>query len=200
MAISDPLPAYRLGLTSALVEAGFVVEDPEDLLAWAADPGLRVILISIALSEDEALAVRLRRRAPELVLVALVDETTAKSYAEALQMGATGAVGRDDEPEAVVKVVKAALENQTLLPTEVARALAAASPLNSKASGLSEREVAWLRMLAKGISVGKLAEQHSYSEREMSRLLRNLYRRMGAENRVEAIVKAARWGLLDQEP
>jgi len=42
-----------------------------------------------------------------------------------------------------------------------------------------------------------LAEQVGYSEREMFRLLGELYRRLGAANRSEALDKAARLGVFD---
>ena len=64
---------------------------------------------------------------------------------------------------------------------------------------ISPWEVHWLQMLANGATVADVARDASYSEREMFRLLNRLYRAMGARNRVEAIVMAARAGLLNSD-
>jgi DNA-binding NarL/FixJ family response regulator len=54
----------------------------------------------------------------------------------------------------------------------------------------SSREIGWLRDLANGVSVGRIAEGAGYSERMMFRLLRDLYARLGARNRTEALMLA----------
>jgi DNA-binding CsgD family transcriptional regulator len=60
----------------------------------------------------------------------------------------------------------------------------------------SRREMEWLRQLASGTTVAKLADGAGYSERAMFRLLRDLYQRMGAQNRTEALLKARQRGWL----
>ncbi|MDQ3641282.1 MAG: hypothetical protein M3450_07420 [Actinomycetota bacterium] len=58
-------------------------------------------------------------------------------------------------------------------------------------------EVGWLQTLARGATVARLAGEVGYSEREMFRILSNLYQRMGVVSRTEALVQAAQWGLLE---
>ena len=53
-----------------------------------------------------------------------------------------------------------------------------------------------LRELARGTTVGRLAADVGYSERMMFRLLRELYARLGAGNRTDALVKAQAKGWL----
>ena len=55
----------------------------------------------------------------------------------------------------------------------------------------------WLRALAAGATVHQLAERIGYSEREMYRLLRAVYDRLGVPNRTQALVWATRQGILD---
>jgi DNA-binding CsgD family transcriptional regulator len=50
--------------------------------------------------------------------------------------------------------------------------------------------------LASGITTVKLATSIGYSEREMYRKLNALYKKMGVSNRAEALVLAARSGLI----
>ena len=61
---------------------------------------------------------------------------------------------------------------------------------------LGARRVDRLQTMAKGRTVAQLARAVGYSEREMFRLLRQLYDRMGVRNRTEALLKAAQCGLL----
>jgi DNA-binding CsgD family transcriptional regulator len=56
-----------------------------------------------------------------------------------------------------------------------------------------------LRLLARGVHVSEMARRQGYSERAMFRLLGELFRRMRVRNRHEAVVLAARWGLLDSD-
>lgn len=55
-----------------------------------------------------------------------------------------------------------------------------------------------LQALAHGSTVHELAQEVGYSERELFRILADLYRRMGVSNRSEAIVQVAMWGFLEQ--
>jgi DNA-binding CsgD family transcriptional regulator len=56
-----------------------------------------------------------------------------------------------------------------------------------------------LRLLGQGGTVAALAQSAAYSEREIHRLLAGIYRRLGASNRTDALLRAERWGLLDDD-
>ena len=60
-----------------------------------------------------------------------------------------------------------------------------------------DRQRLWL--LAQGATVAEVAGVEGYSARHMRRKLANLYRRLGADARVPALVAAARLGLLEDE-
>jgi DNA-binding NarL/FixJ family response regulator len=62
---------------------------------------------------------------------------------------------------------------------------------------LTDVEQAWLRRLAAGGTVAGLARGCGYSEREMYRRLSDMYSRLGARTRTEALLLAERFGLLD---
>jgi DNA-binding NarL/FixJ family response regulator len=198
IAVSDPLPAFRHGLVATLGEAGFQPDLPEDLLAWVRQEQRRVILFTLHAPERWALLAELCRTDPELLVVALLIDTSVRTYAEAIASGAIAAVPRDAPPEVVRRVFEAALEGKSLLPVDVIRALA--SPLGigkpEQQSAPSAREIEWLRALASGTTVGQLADQAGYSERAMFRLLRELYLRIGATKRTEALMRAKEEGWL----
>lgn len=193
--ITDPVPSYRYGLISAVVEAGFeavAVDRPE---AWV-EEDLRALLVSVTLPDDGPMLARVKRADPDLVIVALLRDDDPSAYREAVRSGATAAIGWNEPPGAVIDVLNAALEGMCLLPLNVARELAAGDRAPPDVPALSESERRWLRRLAEGATVGQLAAESNYSEREMYRLLKQLYEGMGVETRTEALIKAARTGIL----
>ena len=195
--IVDPAASYRSGLSAALSNAGHAPVDVADPRAWASTAGRRVLLWTVRGVEDWKGFRALRGLNPELVLVALLVDPTPEAYAEALRSGAAAAVAWEAVPQAIVKVVAAALEGDVLIPAGVAQALAAKLPAIEDRDWITHEELEWLRILADGSTVHDLAQRVGYSERALYRLLHALYGRMGVSNRTEAILQASRRGLLD---
>jgi len=61
---------------------------------------------------------------------------------------------------------------------------------------ISDQEIRWLRSLAEGMPVAHLALEEGYSVRSMYRRLARTYRRLGAANRMQALIRAAEAGWL----
>lgn len=193
--VVDRIPAYRLGLVAALRDEGFDAEVVLDAAGWGQLSGRRALLLSVSLPEDSIALASLKAANEDIVLVALLREAGPRSYEEALRAGASGAVSWEAPPETVIKVLRAALDEHCLLPVTLARALLV-NDNTVDVTDISLEEARWLQMLATGATVAELARHASYSEREMFRLLNRLYQRMGARNRMEALLIAARSGLL----
>jgi DNA-binding NarL/FixJ family response regulator len=198
IAVSDPLPMFRHGLMATLGEAGFQPEMPEDVLAWARQEQRRVILFTLDAPDRWALLAELCRTDSNLMVVALLTDTSIGRYVQAIASGAIAAVPRDASPEAVRRVFEAAVEGKSLLPVEVVRAFASPPGTGEpeQQGTPSAREIEWLRELAGGTTVGQLADQAGYSERAMFRLLRELYARIGVAGRTEALLRAKESGWL----
>jgi DNA-binding NarL/FixJ family response regulator len=189
LAISDPLPVFRQGVMAILGEAGFESEAPDDLLEWARRDERRIVVLTLHTAADWVLLADLGQ-VPKLVVLAVLDEGSVAGYVRAISAGAAGAVPRDASPAAIRAAFEAAVNGNALLPIEVMRALAA-EPHGSQLVGEpSAREIGWLRDLAQGFSVARLAERAGYSERMMFRLLRELYTKLGTTNRTEALIRA----------
>lgn len=185
---------------AVLRAAGFASEEPDDLQQWVVDEqNVAGVLVTLGGPEDCETLAKLRAISPDCALVALLPDSCPKSYLEALQAGAWAAVPLEAEPELIVKVLRGALEGYSLLPLCVTRVLMTATPPSLRTGpALTSQDVKRLQLLAGGGTVVDLARDVGYSEREMFRLLHDLYRRMGVENRSEALVRAAQWGLLDE--
>ncbi|GAA4474683.1 response regulator transcription factor [Phytohabitans houttuyneae] len=195
IAVADPLPVFRRGVMAILREAGYEPEAPEDLLAWIRDEERKAIVITVRSDADWNLLDALHRATADVVVVALLDQLSVDASVRALRAGAACVIARDVSPSSLREAFSAAVRGQSLVPVEVLRALidpVEKPPVDQPSS--QERD--WLRGLAQGMTVGRLAVDAGYSERMMFRLLRGLYTRLGADNRTDALIKAQARGWL----
>ena len=199
IAISDRLPVFRQGIMATLGDIGLSSESPEDLLAWIRQEQRHVVILTLELNDDWRLMAELRRGRPDLIVVAVLTDVEPLTYVRAILAGAASAVPRNAPMDTMKQVLQAAVEGKSILPVEVVQALAASRPSEDDIARVdqyqvsgepSAREIRWLRELATGTTVARLAELSGYSERAMFRLLRNLYVRMRVRNRTEALLLA----------
>lgn len=193
--VVDRCPLRQRGIVSVLVEAGCDVDPCDDLRAWVQEDGRRGVVVSV---EHDGRGLRhigaLRAQRSDLAIVALLAERNACQ--PALQAGANSALEQHASLDLVVEAVLHALEGRTVLPTPMARDLVV-GPAEPPTVELSPDERQWLRALAAGSTVAEIAEDAAYSNREMHRLLRGIYDRLGAENRSQALISVARQGIVD---
>lgn len=130
-------------------------------------------------------------------LVHVLERLTVQACVDAVRSGATGVVALDADVESSAVAVLAAGAGQTVLPHDVVTALT--RPDRGLRSGVSAQEVRLLRRLADGWTVAQLAPREGVSVSELYRLLGDVYRRLGATDRTQALLEAARWGLLDDD-
>jgi DNA-binding NarL/FixJ family response regulator len=173
----------------------FAPEEPDDPIAWAAAAGHRVVLVAVAEARDVGLVIDLRQTEKDLVVVALLPEITPSVVRDAVLAGVCAVAGWDTSSDELVALLTAGVESRSILPTHLLQELAT-TPETGSGVELDQEQVEWLRALARGTTVNQLAEHICYSEREVYRLLRALYDRLGVGNRTEALIWAAQRGLV----
>jgi len=197
VAVFDPLPMFCRGVAATLSNAGIDCGTPRSLLEWVRDAENHVVLLTLRSNKDWALLADLLDMRPDVVVVAFLEDATVTGYVRALTAGAVGAVPRDAAPDLVRDAFLAAVSRRSLIPIEVLHALASPTEHPEEAGDtLYEYEIDWLRQLASGITIARLASRAGYSERMMFRLLRELYDKLGAANRTQAIIHARDMGWL----
>lgn len=181
----------------ACVAAGYAVDEPEDLVRWASDPGRGAIL---NLHDKRAASALERLREAGVVVVGVLAEHTVAACRQALTDGAVSLLPRSAGPEAVVAVLADALAGRATLPVPLVRSLGA----EQRRRGLAEnpgrvtaQELTLLRLMAQGSTVTFIAREQGIAERTVYRRLAQLYLRLGVRGRIEAIARAFQWGLLD---
>jgi DNA-binding NarL/FixJ family response regulator len=184
--VIEEAAAYRRGLEEAFAGVGHrVAGEDEDadlvLVSWRAPTDCN----------------RLELWSKRARVMALVAPGDAETVAHALHHGAVAAVEWRAETARIVEVAEAAARGDALLPSETARGLPdTGGDPHAERPFVDEEETEWLEALARGATVVGLADDYGYSERVMFRRLRDLYERLGASNRSEALINAVRFGLL----
>ena len=145
-----------------------------------------------------------RGSAPRTVLIAAtLDESTVIAAAEA---GVSGLLRRSEvTSERLLEVVgKVAAGEAAVPPDLLARLLdqvgrlqrQVLSPRGLRFSGVSEREIEVLRLLADGMDTGEIARKLSYSERTIKAVLHDVTSRLQLRSRAHAVAYAVREGLI----
>jgi DNA-binding CsgD family transcriptional regulator len=62
--------------------------------------------------------------------------------------------------------------------------------------GLTEQETDLLQLVAAGLTTKHIATQQFCSERTIHRKMRQIYRKLGVKNRVQAVAEGSRLGLI----
>jgi DNA-binding NarL/FixJ family response regulator len=138
-----------------------------------------------------------------LVLAGRLDDRSVLAVTEA---GACGLLRRADAvPERLVPAITAAAAGDGTVPPDLLGRLLeqvgclqrqVLSPHGLTFSGLSEREVEVLRLVADGCGTAEIAGNLAYSERTVKNIIHDVTSRMQLRNRSHAVAYALRQGLI----
>ncbi len=185
-------------MMAILEDAGFTAVDVPELDEFQPGrDGVAVVLRSDSTDLGEPLE-HVRDEYPAIPIIVSAPELDLGAFASMIRAGAAMAIDDHTDVDYYGVIVDAALKDRASVPRELLAALAARIPATPESSAwVTDTEAGWLVALAEGTTVADLANRDGYSEREMFRLLGNTYKRIGVENRTEAIIWATRHGLLD---
>lgn len=186
-----------LGLSRDLEEWGYSVEPVADPRAWARNHSITLLLVVVRSMDDVAFLAELTKDLPSAAVVALLDPMSMERLYLCLGAGARGCISADWSTEDMAMALEAGLRGMTIMPTSVALRLAATETTRTSVRSLTSTQQDWLRDLASGTTVHALATQVGFSEREMYRRLRQVYRAIGCTTRTEALIRASACGMLD---
>jgi DNA-binding NarL/FixJ family response regulator len=124
----------------------------------------------------------------------------------AVEAGASGLLRRSEAtPAALVGAVRTAAAGDGSVPPDLLGRLLrqvgrlqrhVLAPRGLTFSGLSEREIDVLRLVADGLDTGEIAKHLSYSERTIKNVIHDVTTRLQLRNRSQAVAYAMREGLI----
>lgn len=129
--------------------------------------------------------------------------TAAGQELDAIKAGARGAVRRDSKPAAIAAAIEAVHHGLSVIDpvalTNVGTATSAAEAPSRVAANetLTRRENEVLVLLAEGLSNKEIAVKLSISEHTAKFHVNSILQKMNAQKRVEAVVRAAKLGLIN---
>jgi DNA-binding NarL/FixJ family response regulator len=168
--------------------------------------GLDLLITDLRLPDGHgAQAIRLLRttqpKAEAMVISVLTDD---RNVIEAIEAGASGYLLKDSDPINVIDAITELLAGRSPISSTIARTLvrrlgggreAAPAPPDSERA-LTAREMDILWGIAKGFTYGELAERLEISKQTVPVHIKNIYRKLQANNRSEAVYEASRRGLI----
>lgn len=153
-----------------------------------------VVLMDLRMPEMEGVEAvkRIREIDPQARVVVLTTYDADEDIARALQAGAKAYILKDIAADALVACVRAVLAGKTYL------APAAAAKLAERVTQLqlTPRELAAIRLVAKGQSNKEIAVALDISERTVKSHLAHLFEKLQVTSRTEAVRVATRRGLV----
>jgi DNA-binding NarL/FixJ family response regulator len=197
---SDPLS--RAGTTSQLRSAADVVLVDDAAL----DDGGVALVVADEVDANATRTIRaLRRRGVDRIAL-LVTRLDDKGLLAGIEAGVAGVIRRHDAtPQNLVAAIRSVAAGEGTLPPDLlARLLQQVGELQRHVlgprgltfSGLTERELSVLRLLADGLDTAEVGQQLFYSERTVKNIVHDLTSRLELRNRTHAVAYAIRQGLI----
>lgn len=166
-----------------------------------------VVLAAVDHVDEQAIqAIRAASRQGCARVVLVATRVDCGDLFSAVEAGCCGLLRRiDATPDRLVAAVRAASAGDGTLPPDLLGKLLeqvgrlqreSLAPRGLTSSGLSQREVAVLRLVAEGEATTDIATKLSYSERTVKNILHDVTTRLQLKNRAQAVAYAVREGLI----
>ena len=208
--IVDDHPMFRAGAATALGAEPDIEVIGEAATAAEAIEASRlhnpdVLLMDIRLSggvNGVELARQLREESPDTKVVVLTNYSNEPYIRAMMEIGVEAYIIKDTPPHEVIDAIRMVMAGRTVFSAKITEtvvkgylgASSDASIIGPERVTEREREV--LRSLVDGASNDEIAGQLHLSVGTVQYHLTNLYGKLGVRNRQEAVIKAAREGLI----
>jgi len=164
-------------------------------------PNLVLMDVHMPAMDGPATAKAVLARFPETKIVAWTVSESSDDLLRMMQAGCAGYVLKDVGPTELHHALLAALRSESPVPRrmipEVLRRVSESTPVSrTEPVSLTSREMQVLRGVAKGHTTKRLATDLGLRSPSIETHLRNIFKKLGATNRGEAVSAALRAGML----
>ena len=205
--IADDHGSFRAGLRALLATAADVevvgeASTGDEAVAMAQRLQPDVVLMDVNMPGSDGIAAtgRIVEGAPHVAIVVLTMDAGDASIVGALRAGARGYVLKGAQRTELLRAIRAASAGEAILGPGVARRLAdylaPAAPVSPRPfPDLTEREREILELVARGQSNAEITNGLVLSPKTVRNHVSNIFGKLGARDRAEAIVMAREAGL-----
>lgn len=161
-----------------------------------------VVLMDLGLPDGDAKAAisRIRAAAPESRIVLVTGAPDNNALAIAVDSGCAGYVHKTASPEELLSAVSSVAAGRAYFPTAaLARLLFERRSAPHGVHAVSDREREVLQQLADGRTVAEIADAMGLSAHTIRNHIRRAMKHLGVHSRLDAVVAAARAGILSVE-
>jgi DNA-binding NarL/FixJ family response regulator len=204
LVVVDDHPIVRQGLVASLQdEPDFLVvgaaASAEEALSVVEQLAPDVVLLDLELPGMSGLdaVTHLRALSPPPRIVIFTAYDTEERVIQAIRAGAAGYLLKGAVLADIAAAIRTVAAGGTALAPSAAAKLANAVRAPRGAGPLTPREREVLRLIAQGLPGKQIAGTLSISERTVKFHTASLIRKLGADNRAQAVALAAQRGLLD---
>lgn len=193
-------------------EAGDGAEAEHFVKLQQAELRPRVVLMDLRMPRADGVTAttRIKRQWPEVQILVLTTFDDDELVFQSIDAGASGYLLKDVGSDALAEAVRAASRGEAPLQPSVARKIlsrlrspaVAARPQGAEptlAEGLSERELAVLRLLGRGAGNREIAEALTLTEGTVKNYISAILAKTGLHDRTQAALYAVRHNLTDRE-
>ncbi len=198
--IVDDHPSYAQGLATLLTALGdmqviSIAHDADDALEATEVHRPDVVLMDIRLPERSGIEATRKIRAlfPEVKVIVLTASSEPSDVQDAMRAGACGYLLKQSDAGRLVVGINAVHAGETVIESSLMNAMVEPGP---GMGPLDDSEVHLLKLLAKGLELSTIAREVSVSESTVKRQIAQIQRKLGVDNRIQAVVAAAKRGLL----
>jgi DNA-binding NarL/FixJ family response regulator len=167
----------------------------------ALKPDLILMDVHMPEMDGPATAKAVLTKRPEIKVVAWTVSESSDDLLRMMKVGCSGYVLKDVGPGELQRALLSALRSESPVPRkmipEVLRRVAESTPLSqNNVAPLTSREMQILRSIAKGHPTKRIAGDLGLAAPSIETHLHNLFRKLNATNRGEAVSTALKVGLL----
>ena len=211
--VADDQSMVRAGFRMLLadeqdIEVVAEAENGREAIEKSARFNPSVILMDIRMPELDGLEATRRILAEDdnaRVLILTTFDLDEYVY-EALSVGASGFVLKDDSPEQLLAAIRTVAAGDALIsPTITKKVIKQFARLPrpdppKELDELSERERDVFRLMARGLSNGEIGQELYISETTVKTHVTHVLQKLGLRDRVQAVVLADRTGVFEETP
>jgi len=145
------------------------------------------------------LCYHIQREAPQTQVLILTGYLDGSVVRECIHAGAKGYVLKDVASTDLRRSIRELVRGESPVDPRAARMMIhwlREGPEANTSDHFTLREIEILRLIAEGLTNREIGERLCLSENTVKTYIQGLYQKLDAHNRIEAVMRATKWGLL----